>query len=90
MCQKKKEKPHEYYRGSKKSLARKQGDYKSRWFRRCLAFLPTNSDCFGIVLMPTEPILDQKDGISTEVWQAPGRFWNPRAADLLREDWELV
>ncbi|MGX7008346.1 hypothetical protein RR45_GL000723 [Lactococcus chungangensis CAU 28 = DSM 22330] len=55
-----------------------------------LAFLPTNSDCFGIVLMPTEPILDRKDGISTEVWQAPGRFWNPRAADLLREDWELV
>lgn len=40
--------------------------------------------------MPTEPILDRKDGISTEVWQAPGRFWNPRAADLLREDWELV
>jgi hypothetical protein len=55
-----------------------------------VAFLPTNSDCFGILLVTTEESLLKEDRKYKEVWQAPGRFWNPRANDLLREDWELL
>lgn len=55
-----------------------------------LAFLPTNSECFGILLVTTEPNLNKENGIHKEVWQAPGRFWNPIANDVLREDWELL
>lgn len=55
-----------------------------------LAFLPTNSECFGILLVTTEKILLKEDGKYKEVWREPGRFWNPRANDLLREDWELL
>ena len=54
-----------------------------------LAFVPTNSEPLGILLVPTEPGLEKQNGIYKEKWPTTGIMWNPRAEDLMRDDWEL-
>lgn len=54
-----------------------------------IVFVPTNSLPLGILLVPTRPGVEKVEGHYKEKWPTTGIMWNPRAADLLREDWEL-
>ena len=54
-----------------------------------IVFVPTNSMPLGIVIVPTEPGLEKVEGIYKEKWTSACKFWNPKAEDLLRDDWEL-
>ena len=51
--------------------------------------IPTKSMPLGIVIVPTEPDLEKVEGIYKEKWTSAFKFWNPKAEDLLRDDWEL-
>ncbi|KST91679.1 hypothetical protein LKF67_1267 [Lactococcus lactis subsp. lactis] len=55
-----------------------------------LAFVPTNSETFGILVVPTESGLEKQNGIYKEKWSAPGKYWNPKGTDILRNDWRLL
>lgn len=55
-----------------------------------MAFLPTNSEWFGVLIVPTEKyVTKEKEGYKKE-WQVPGRFWSPSVDAILRNDWELL
>lgn len=54
-----------------------------------IVLVPTKSMPLGIVIVPTEPFIEKTEGIYKEKWSSASKFWNPRAEDLLREDWEL-
>ena len=54
-----------------------------------VVFVPTNSGPLGIVTVGIEPYSVKEEGVYQEKWPTPLRFWNPMAADLLRDDWEL-
>lgn len=54
------------------------------------AFVPTNSAGLGILIVPTKPSFTKsEDGGYKEKWPITGIMWNPRAVDLVRDDWEL-
>lgn len=56
---------------------------------RGTVFVPTNSMPLGIVIVPTKPGIKKTEGVYKEKWPAACKFWNPKAEDLLRDDWEL-
>ncbi|EKF50923.1 hypothetical protein [Lactococcus garvieae] len=54
-----------------------------------VVFVPTNSGPLGIVIVGIEPYSVNEEGVYKEKWPSASNFWNPKASDLLRDDWEL-
>ena len=54
-----------------------------------MVFIPTNSMPLGIVIVPTKTGIEKSGGTYKEKWPTASKFWNPKAEDLLRDDWEL-